>query len=95
MYVKEVQNLPQSKDGRRPQVSNYKRRRITMNDNNLKYAKTKWREKSNVLKGSENWKEIDWKKAEKYVNRLQIRIVKAKTAAYKLYSNSSLEVIEA
>ena len=80
MNVIEVQNLPQSKDGRRPQVSNYKRRRITMNDNNLKYAKTKWREKSNVLKGSENWKEIDWKKTEKYVNRLQIRIVKAKLA---------------
>ena len=41
---------------------------------------SKWREKSNVLKGTENCKKIDWEKAEKYVNRLKIRIVKAKLA---------------
>ena len=50
-----------------------------MNDNNLKYAQK--REKSYILKGKiRRWKDIDWRKAEEYVNRLQIRIVKAKLA---------------
>lgn len=45
-----------------------------MNDNSLKYAEK--REKSDIQK----WKDINWEKAEEYVNRLQIRIVKAKLA---------------
>ena len=46
-----------------------------MNDNNLKYAKSE--RKSNKFEITK-WKQIDWKKAEEFVNRLQIRIVKAK-----------------
>ena len=46
-----------------------------MNDNNLKYVEK--REKSDIFKTTK-WKEIKWKNAEEYVNRLQIRIVKAK-----------------
>ena len=45
-----------------------------MNDNNLKYAKSE--RKSNKFEITK-WKQIDWKKAEEFVNRLQIRIVKA------------------
>jgi len=51
-----------------------------MNDNNLKYAEM--REKSDKEK-VEFWKNIDWKKAENFVNRLQIRIVKAKQLGKK------------
>lgn len=51
-----------------------------MNDNNLKYAKSE--RKSNKFKEIK-WKEIDWKKAEEFVNRLQIRIVKATKANKK------------
>ena len=46
-----------------------------MNDNNLKYVGK--REKSDIFQMTK-WGEINWEKAEKYVNRLQIRIVKAK-----------------
>lgn len=46
-----------------------------MNDNNLKYTKSE--RKSNKF---EITKQIDWKKAEEFVNRLQIRIVKAEKA---------------
>lgn len=43
---------------------------ITMND---KYSKTQKCEKLSDIQ----WKDIIWEKAEKYVKRLQIRIVKA------------------
>ena len=46
-----------------------------MNDNNLKYVGK--REKSDIFQTTK-WKEINWEKAKEYVNRLQIRIVKAK-----------------
>lgn len=52
-----------------------------MNDNNLKYAKSE--RNQTYLKKITKWKEVDWKKAEEYVNRLQIRIVKAKLANKK------------
>ena len=51
-----------------------------MNDNNLKYAKSE--RKSNKFEITK-WKQIDWKKAEEFVNRLQIRIVKAEKANKK------------
>ena len=51
-----------------------------MNDNNLKCAKSE--RKSNKFKITK-WKQIDWKKAEEFVNRLQIRIVKAEKADKK------------
>ena len=51
-----------------------------MNDNNLKYAKSE--RKSNKFEITK-WKQIDWKKAEEFVNRLQIRIVKAEKADKK------------
>lgn len=80
MYVIGVQNLLRSKGSRRLLVFNYNKRRITMNDNNLKYAKCE--RKSDKFKARQ-WKEIDWKKAEEFVNRLQIRIVKATKANKK------------
>lgn len=45
-----------------------------MNDDNFNYAKC---ENASRITRARNWSEIDWKKANEYVNRLQIRIVKA------------------
>ena len=51
-----------------------------MNDNSLKYAKCE--RKLDKFKARQ-WKEINWIKAEEFVNRLQIRIVKATKANKK------------
>ena len=55
MYIIEFQNLTRSKDSRHLLVFDYKKRRITMNDNNLKYAKSE--RKSNKFKITK-WKQI-------------------------------------
>lgn len=73
MTVIGVQTLPHSKEGRHQQVLDYRSTGFPMNDGRFNDTISENASHNKIRK----WSEINWKTAEEYVNRLQVRIVKA------------------
>lgn len=74
IIVIEVQHLPHPKRGQTLTGLELQEYKISMNDGKFNDATC---EKTSRIAKARKWSEIDWKTAYNYVNRLQIRIVKA------------------